>query len=82
MAGGECPSPPPTSLVQALDQEGQESAPPLAVGSQDRKDHEGRWSNLFISAVGTLRPRARAYCSRSPSDSEAGPKASDLEYLF
>lgn len=40
---------------------------PLAVGSQDRKDPEGRWSNLFILELGTLRSRDRAYGSRSPA---------------
>lgn len=75
MAGDECPSPPPTSLFFGLfTRKAKRALLPLAVGSQDRKDPEGRWSNLFVLELGTLRSRDRAYCSRSPSNSEVEPK--------
>lgn len=67
MAGAECPSPPPASLVQALSQEGQEPAPP--PGSR-LSGQEGP----FVLGVGTQRPRERADCPRSPSNSKVGPK--------
>ena len=52
--------------------------PRKLLSPRQKGPFRGLWSNLLISELGTLRPRGHV-CSRSPSDSEGGPKASTIK---